>query len=112
MAALEEPRQSRQLQHLDFGIGPEIWRRALERDRCDRILSPRDAQKCACQLKLAATKFKDRLPRQQMDRVSESLGPPKQSIANNWIVLPPILVAIALTDCQGRDKRKAICGND
>ena len=46
MAALEEPRQSRQLQHLDFGIGPEIWRRALERDSCDRILS-RETRKSA-----------------------------------------------------------------
>ena len=108
----ERPGQFRQLQQLDFRICARTIRsRALKRDRRDRIFAAGDTQKSARQSKLAAAKFKNRLPRQQMDRVSERLRTPKQPIINNWIVLPPVFVAISLTDRQGRDKRRAIFGN-
>jgi hypothetical protein len=73
----------------------------LERHRRDRIFSSGDPHKRARQSAFAAAKFKDRLARQEMDGMSESLGPPKQSIIDNWIVLPPVIIAIALTTRQG-----------
>lgn len=109
MAALERPRQFGQLQHLDFRIVPaQIRGLALERDSRDRVFFPGGAQKRARQLELPAAKLKNGLARQQMDRVSESLSPPEQPIANDWIVLLPVLVAISLADRQGRYKRRAI----
>ncbi len=57
------------------------------------------------QTKITAPELENGLGRKQMHGVAKSIGAPDETILDNRVPFPPVLLAISFPEGEGRDQR-------